>query len=125
MVSLGQATRVTLEHSLETRIMDQARADADDFLRRVREGLIRDKLERVGFSAGTAVLELSSAARRCAFGLPLHALTPRLRLQPFMQYLSGSQGYVHKVKSKLTSGILPDNFRCCPDRAARMRKQAV
>ena len=49
MVSLGQTTRVTLEYSLETRIMDQARADADDFLRRVREGLIGDKPERVGF----------------------------------------------------------------------------
>lgn len=59
MVSLGQTTRVTLEHSLETRIMDQARADADDFLRRVREGLIGDELERVGFSAGTAVLTRS------------------------------------------------------------------
>jgi len=31
---------ITLEHSIEPKIMEQARADADDFLRRVREGLI-------------------------------------------------------------------------------------
>jgi hypothetical protein len=31
---------ITLEHSIEPKIMAQARADADDFLRRVREGLI-------------------------------------------------------------------------------------